>query len=317
MSDEISRYTSIRAESLDPCHYTQSLMNEAMQAGILSGEEVEQIQLELLNLLAEQIKRYTNGQSSSVAESTAQSLLQSVFYFVDTKLLSMPIADAADCLRLGDMHTLFSEGSELVKAYVEEARSLLNKISAERLNVELLAYNGTIDSLPEFFTEYDVRFAPHEAMGGCIDYQLSEDDMHIGGVRYILNYLKTLSLEDEICRHFPIRNINLLLERHGAVYGYDYREMLVNMFELLLTNAICAVLLGKSAQTILLSRTDCTNLAGKIGSAAVLSAAGLVCSELELPKTQCEYVKRCAKRLVPAFLLAAQQGTLEQLTAAC
>ena len=317
MSNEISRYTSISAESLDPCHYTQSLMIEAMRAGVLSGEEVERIQLQMLNLLAEQIQRYTNGQSSSVAESTAQSLLQSVFYFVDTELLSMPIADAADCLRLGDMHTLSREGSALVKAYVEDARNLLNKISAERLPVELLAYNGTIDSLPDFFTEYDVRFAPHETMGGCIDYPLSEDDMHIGGVRYMLNYLKTLSLEEEICRHFPIHNINLLLERHGKVYHYDYREMLVNLFELLLTNAICAVLLGKSAQTILLTRADCANLTGKIGSAAVLSAAGLVCREFELPQVQCEYVKRCAKRLAPAFLLAEQQGTLGKLTSAC
>jgi len=315
MSNEISRYTSINSESLNSIHYTQSLMVEAMRVGVLSGEDVERIQLEMLNLLAEQIQQYTNGQSSSVAESTAQSLLQSVFYFVDTQLLSMPIPDAADCMAGGSMCKLFTEGRALVKAYVEEAQDLLNKISAERLKVELLAYNGTIDSLPEFFTSYDARFAPQEAMGGCIDYQLSEDDMRIGGVRYILSYLKTLALENEFCLHFSNRDSNLLLERYGKTYHYDYRDMLVNMFELLLTNSICAVLIGKSAQTLLLSREDCKNLVGKIGSAAVLSAAGHVCTELELPEAQREYVKRCAKRLVPGILLAAQQGTLERLTA--
>lgn len=313
---ELSRHTKIHAESLDRHNYTQSLLEESMRAGILSGEEVERVQLELLNLLAEQIQRYTNGQSSSVSESTAQSLLQSVFYFTDTALLSLPVPDAADRLKLGGTKALFSAGSELVKAYAEQARNLLNQISAERLDVELLAYNGTIDSLPDFFADYDVRFAPQEANGGCIDYPLSEDDMLVGGVRYIRNYLQTLALEDDICRRFSIRDTNLLLEQYGKAYQYNYREMLVNILELLLTNAICAVLLGRSARSVLLSPTDCQVLKTKIGSAAVLSAAGIVCAELELPKTQTEYVKRCAKRLAPHFLLAAQQGTLERMTAA-
>lgn len=321
MNHEISRYTKLNPKALDFLHYTQSLINESARLGLLSGSDVERIQLALLNLLAEQIQLYTNGQSCSVKEETAQSLFSCIFYCTDAFLLSQPPADAADCLCKAvsdaEVRDIFSKGKELIKSNFADAKCLLQRAYDERLKVELIAYNNTLDcAMPEFFDSYNVNFAPQDG-SGLIDYPLSEDNMKISGIRYILNYLKTFLLENDICRCFSNRDINLLLERYGKTYHYDYRDMLINIFELVLTNSICAVLLGKSAKILLIAKKDCQQLTDQIGSAAVMSAAGHVCRELELTEDQCEYVKRCAKRLIPGFLLAAQNGNMDKLTSTC
>lgn len=317
MSNELNRYSTIKSESLDPAHYTQSLLNEAMRAGILYGADVERIQLAALNILAERIQMYTRYESSSVKEEVAQSLFESVFYLIDTKLLTLSIPDAAECLRTADIGKLVVQGSALVKEDVVEVSILLRQVKDNRLKVDMLAYNDTIDkAIPSFLVNYDVNYAPQDT-ATTIDYPLSVDDMHICGVRYIINYLKTLLLENDFCHSFSNSEINQLLVQYGATYHFDSRDMLVNIFDLALTNSLCAVLLGKSAQTLCLSRNECRCLADKVGSASILSAAGHVSNELGLSDMQREYVKHCAQRLTPGLLLAVQQGTLEQMTAAC
>jgi hypothetical protein len=83
-------------------------------------------------------------------------------------------------------------------------------------------------------------------VGGSIDYPLLFDDMKVEGILYIRNYLNTLTLENRFCQHFNLNDINQLLSDYGQLYQIDHKEALVNVFEIVLGNAIFSLMAGKS-----------------------------------------------------------------------
>jgi hypothetical protein len=66
-----------------------------------------------------------------------------------------------------------------------------------------------------------------------IEYPLLKDDASITGIIYIKNYLTQLKLENEFCAKYSKNHIRALLLTHGVKHHLDYREMLVNIPELI------------------------------------------------------------------------------------
>lgn len=203
----------------------------------LTPEETAALQLRMTDLLAEEVYRYNNGQSSSVRTETAQRLLESILYAVTAYLDTLP--DPAAALKTRDMNELREKGIVLLRQMVEECRTLLRKVKATRVQTELIAYNHTIDECfgEPFFRAYDPRFAAQEGPGGLIDYPLYRDDWSVTGVLYVRNYLTQLLRENEFCARVPKNRIRALLLTHGLKHGLDYREMLQNIPELIIEGA--------------------------------------------------------------------------------
>ena len=201
----------------------------------LNPEETAAVQSRMMQMLGEEILYQTHGKSSSVTAETAQSLLESMLYCVTAYLNTLP--EPAFALKTRDLGELYQNGLELIKRYMLDARVLLQEVKATRVQTDLIAYNHTIDcAIPEFFDSYDPRFEAQSTV--ClIDYPLSEDDMSITGVVYIINYLTELKKENAFCAKYSKNHIRALLLTHGVKHHLDYREMLVNIPELIKEDA--------------------------------------------------------------------------------
>ncbi|GIN73301.1 hypothetical protein J14TS2_37760 [Bacillus sp. J14TS2] len=225
--------------------YTLSILNEGLRVGLLNNEDVYGTQRQLMSILEKLIRRYTQGESSSVTSETAVSILSSVLYAVDAYLLHFSDPEKAiDVLKNGNIKNGYDQGIDLIRHCFEETKQLYKEIYNHKLDVAVEAYNLTIDeSIPVFLKKYGIIFDAHNTMAS-IDYPLAIDDMSIQGVYYLRQYLTHLKMETQFCLLYKKDDIQSVLINYGRICEFDYRIELFNIFELVLNNAIFSVLSG-------------------------------------------------------------------------
>lgn len=237
----------IRRQSLDESNYFQSILQESYRLNLLSVTEYETIQVQSIQLLAKQVQRYTGGESSSVKVETAQSIMQSIFYVIGSYLKTFPEVEiGVAVLKQKAVLELYQHGKKLIAEQLASAKQLLIDIQTDGFITDNQAYNDTLwDGIPPFFTDYDVNFAAHDTPAS-IDYPLCNDKMDLVGIEYISNYLETLCLENKFLNLFPLQAINRLLQ------GFDdhHKDLLINIFGLVLTNALGCVLVNKTINVL-------------------------------------------------------------------
>lgn len=224
---------------LDAAGFFHHLIEEGGRLSLISPGQLETLQYQLVELLADRFNRRTSGFSSSVPVETGKSIQQSVFYTVGYYLKSLKDAESAlEVLISEPLGELFLRGQKLIDTNLVNAKKLLRFVQQNRLATDVLAYNDTLDAgLPEFFSSYDTDYGAHETPAS-VDYPLGNDSMNLTGIEYISQYLHKLRLENEFCSRFPQEEIRSLLR------GYDrqYKELLFNIYELVLTNAVGCLL---------------------------------------------------------------------------
>jgi hypothetical protein len=276
----------IKRENLNATYYFQSILQEAYRVKLLTDLELENIQMQSVQLLAKQTERYTGGESSSVKVETAQSILQSIFYCIGIYLKSFSDTDMSiEVLKQKPLSELYQHGKKLIGIQLYNAKQLLCLIQSDSIATDNCAYNGTIqDEIPIFFSAYDANFAAHDTPAS-IDYPLSNDKMDLVGIEYIYSYLQKLFLENLFCKNFNLNDINCLLR------GYDnhYQDLLINIFGLVLTNALGSVLGNKNALQLNIKPSDRQYLQLKLANlpkdkldTVLQDAAMQLCIELKI-----------------------------------
>lgn len=234
--------------------YFPSLMQEACACGLISEAEAEGIQLACIKLLSYKCGRYSSGDSSSIRIETAESIMKSNLYTIGLYLKSLPDADsAAEELKKGDVSDMYQRGRELIDARLKAAKDLYRLTSKNRLATVNYTYNSTLSDkgIGSFFKQYDPDYAAHET-AASIDYQLCITVDGLDGVEYIQRYLSRLYLENDFCSSFSPEDIHRLLS------GYDkgYKDLLINIFERILTGAIGCRLAGREVKQLDVSRAE-------------------------------------------------------------
>lgn len=221
----------------------------------------EAFRAELLEVLAEQVLRHNAGQSSSVRAETAEQIFESMLYCIRAYLESdktspynsledppppaetaqgAPPPPKAEFWRAElppPTRELYRRGLELVKRETLCAKAIYREVLKTRVKTGQLAYNATLDgAIPGFFATYDPDYAAHEngALTGFPDYPLLRDDRSRGGILYMKAYLEELLRENKFCARYSVNHIRALLFVHGQKHGLDYREVIVNLPELIL-----------------------------------------------------------------------------------
>lgn len=258
---ELTGQGGIRSSRLQRNPYTLSLMNEGLRAGLLTSQEMRGIQNTFMQILQELIKRYTQGESTSVTTETAESLLSSIMYAVDAYLFSLNDPEKAITqLKTMDVRQIYEKGVETVSRCFEETKQLYKEIKANKLEVPVDAYRMTIDeAIPVFLRKYGVIFDAHNTMAS-IDYPLAIDDMKLQGVFYMKQYLERLKLETEFCALFDQQELRDLLVHYGRECRFNYQIELFNIYELVLNNALFAILSGGEVGEIILSKPQYKSL---------------------------------------------------------
>ncbi len=317
MNQITKRQIFIGSDSMDAVSYFQFIVKEGGRHTLISSSQLESLQLQIVELLAEQFERRTGGQSSSVSVETGQRIQQSVFYTIGYFLKSMRNAEAAlETLKETALKELFLNGKNLVKTDFQVAYEQLQSIQKDRFPTDIISYNDTVDvGLSMFFRAYDMDFEAHETPAS-IDYPLSGDNMNLCGVEYITDYLMKLKLENEFCRCFSNEEIHCLLR------GYDrqYKELLINVCDLVLANAAGVRLLGRNEISLTISDQERKELQHtfsslpeeKIGESVNL-AVDLLCSRLCLSGSLKEYLKISSAKLRTRLVNTIKTDSLELL----
>jgi len=229
----------IKKENLNKTYYFQSILQEACRLKLLTDSEFENIQLQCLQLLAKQTERYTGGESSSIKIETAQNILQSISYSIGVYLKNTSDTDKiVAMLKQKPLSELYQKGMELIKEQLDASKQLLHTIQNDCIITDNIAYNDTIQNgISSFFSDYDAEFASQDS-SASIDYPICCDKMQLTGVEYIYDYLQKLSLENQFCKNFTDHDIHCLLQG----YNDNYKDLLINIFELVLTNLVGSVL---------------------------------------------------------------------------
>lgn len=258
--NSIEKQNLINRESLSEEHFFQSLVQEAHLLKLLSDAQLENIQIQSIKLLAKQTERYNSGDSSSVRVEVAQSILQSVLYSIGIYLKSLPDTDMSlSEIKQTPLEELYKKGRKLIDKKINIAKHLLHLVQHERIEIDNLAYNDTVENgLSGFFSSYDPDFAAHDTPCS-IDYPLNIDKMELVGIEYIFEYLQKIYWENKFCKKFSQDNISCVLR------GYDenYPDLLVNIFRIVFTNALGRLLLGKSVGGLKIDSIDRKNLQEK------------------------------------------------------
>lgn len=209
----------------------------------------EQQAEELYQLLGKQVFKFTSGESTSVSVETAQKILRSMDYCINSyyKSLENPAPYGGQEL-LSRMSTqvapvtsqektleeIFELGLQAVQGCVQTSKDLLIKVQESYVNVDNIAYRDTIKiGLAKFFPSYQPRFTAHLS-DVEIDYPLAIEVEGLDGVEYMYEYLRRLYLENQFLQKFTSDNINSLLRG----YHREASEYLINIFELVLQNVL-------------------------------------------------------------------------------
>ena len=276
----------------------------------LSPEEALLFHQKLWVLLEEAAKEYTNGESTSVSSETAQKLLTSVC-FVLRQYLSGSGKTARDLL-FEDFSEAFEHGKKSVLKLCDKVRAQWKAACSTAPKIPSLALSETLKGINEGFYHYNIDLFSAE-IPCTVTYQLMESvPESFLGAEYLSEYLERLLLENYIVSRFDPKALRRLLIRISPFYS----EMLINLCETALQNAVGLSLLGKDIFGLEITFADREKLSdifiGALDSSVILfleKAAEKVCDALGFTDVNSRgYVIRFAKSLLPRIKASAESG---------
>lgn len=298
--------------------YFQSLLQLLQSNKLLNLREIQSIQLQLVSIMTETVGYYTKGKSFSVRTETAEQLMLSLCFTLGLFLKHQAnLKERISLIKEKGVPYLLAEGEKLLKSRVEQGLALFEAVRKIRLKTKNYAYVDTLDyAIPSFFIDYDLRFASHD-IPALIDYPLAIDVSNLAGIEYIEEYLKNLLLENKFCSHFETSEIEAL----SKGFNKNCDHMLINIFELVLTNSLGCIVTGKLLNSLDISELDRLYLKSIIENLSptkleklFLLAAEKLCRELLIDEIIfIKYINTTVTRLIPEIRRNIETDTLENL----
>jgi len=254
----IERQHIINSNKLSGEFYFNSILQEAYTCRLLNENDLENIQMQCINLLAYKVERYNMGESSSIRVETAQSIMKSNLYTIGLYLKSLLDPDQAVVeLKTVDIFELYERGRKLINTKFKAVKHIYHMVKNNKINTPNHSYNSTLSEkgIGIFFKSYNLEYEAHE-IPASIDYQLCNPVSDLIGIEYIEKYLENLYLENKFCMNFAPENI------HHLLYGYDkgYKDLLINIFEQVLTASIGCSLANRNIRELNISLDDIQSL---------------------------------------------------------
>ena len=238
------------ASNLSKYQYTISLINECVRCEILPKAFLYNVQIKISEILKDLIMRYTKGESTSVTVEKAEKLIIGIWYTIDAYMKTFENLEIAiDTLKKEEISYIYERGKGVLKEDFKITEKLYEKTLKNQICTDLMAYNTTLSGIENFFKYYDLEFEPDENAAD-IDYPLIFDDWDMVGLYYMKNYLWNLYVENEICNKFDNKDIHKILKTYGDIYKIDYRDLLINIFEMTINNAVFSILCNSNSLEI-------------------------------------------------------------------
>ena len=197
-------------------------------------------------------------------------------------------------------------------------RVMYIKVKQTKLNIKNDTYNDTImGGIQGFLKIYDSDFKAQD-MKITADYPLYNNLIgKLDGVEFIKEYLSSLYLENQFCKKFSEEKIKYLL--YG--YSHDYQELIINIFEIILLEAIACKLVKRNIQDLTISTSELNEIYERFENKeetdiknAIIKAYQDIIYEIQLDNQEYQkYIERNLDGIIEMIKNATKQKTLDKL----
>lgn len=252
--NKIEIISKIKRENLDERNYFKTLIEEAYNNEMLTNDDMVNLQMQILQLLDEKVYKYTGNDSTSIRKEVMDDILNSNSYTISIYLKTFRNPDEAiKVIKEKGLKIAYQEGRKKIDKMLNIIRVMYIKVKQNKLNIPNVTYNDTlIGGIKGFLKIYNPDFKAQD-MKITADYPLYNNLIDkLDGVEFIKEYLSSIYLENVFCEKFSEEKINYLL--YG--YSHDYKDLIINIFEIVLLEAIGCKLVKRDIQDLTISTDE-------------------------------------------------------------
>ena len=313
--NEIEVVSKIKREKLDERNYFKTLIEVAYEEQMITENDMVNIQMQILQLLDEKVYKYNGDYSSSIRKETLEEISNSNSYTIGIYLKTFKNPDdALKEIKEKGIKIAYQEGRKKIDKMLNIIRLMYIKVKQNKLNIENDTYNDTIiGGIQGFLKVYNPDFKAQD-MKITADYPLYNNLIgKLDGVEFIKEYLNSIYLENLFCKKFSEEKIKYLL--YG--YSHDYKKLIINIFEIVLLEAIACRLVKKDIQDLSISTAELNEIYLMLedkDKAEIENIINKMCNELLLDNDQLQrYIKKNLNSLANTITNAVKQNTLDKV----
>ena len=317
--NEIEVISKIKREKLDERNYFKTLIEAAFEEQMIIEDDIVNFQMQILQLMDEIVYKYNGVDSSSIRKEIMEDISNSNIYTISIYLKSFRNPDEAiKSIKEQGLEIAYQEGRKKIDKMLNIIRLMYIKVKQNKLNIENATYNDTIiGGIQGFLKIYNPDFKAQD-MKITADYPLYNNLIgKLEVVEFIKEYLSSIYLENLFCKKFSEEKIKYLL------YGYsqDYKELIINIFEIVLLEVIACKLVKRDVQDLSISIAELNEIYLMLENkdkSEIENIINLVykeiCNELILDNEELQrYIKKNLSSVVEIITNAVKQKTLDKV----
>lgn len=317
MNNGLDKIRLIDRTQLSGENYFQSLLERAHDKGLLSDGDMERIQIECIHLLAYKTERYNAGVSSSIPIEKAQEIMVSILFTVGLWLKTYANPDdAVLALQSEPIKELYQKGRRRINTLLGVTKAAHKKLLHQLVDTPNVFYRATLENgILGFFKLYYPDYAAQE-IHITADYPLFNPIRKLAGIEFIKAYVEGAYYENQFCSYFSAGDIHHLL----CGYAEDYRELLINIYEFVLTAAIGCILSGTDPRRLDISEAGVRFLAEAFagqGRSEITGVIGKAADEInrrfQLSAGLMRYLKSSLPLLASEIETAVREHTISKV----
>ena len=317
--NEIEVISKIKREKLDERNYFKTLIEAAFEEQMIIEDDIVNFQMQILQLMDEIVYKYNGVDSSSIRKEIMEDISNSNIYTISIYLKSFRNPDEAiKSIKEQGLEIAYQEGRKKIDKMLNIIRLMYIKVKQNKLNIENATYNDTIiGGIQGFLKIYNPDFKAQD-MKITADYPLYNNLIgKLEGVEFIKEYLSSIYLENLFCKKFSEEKIKYLL----YVYSQDYKELIINIFEIVLLEVIACKLVKRDVQDLSISIAELNEIYLMLENkdkSEIENIINLVykeiCNELILDNEELQrYIKKNLSSVVEIITNAVKQKTLDKV----
>ncbi len=234
-----------------PRLYLGSLLQEARKLRLVESNVLLSAD-DLLWQAASQCRKSKKDSLSNIESSLRYTVGLALLHLSSHELALQAVCDA---VQQGSIQPLLERGQSLLRRRYLLAASRYALTKQTQLPLPNLAYQRTLtEQIPSFLKKFDMLKNAH-----CEDFSLSypsaEPIRNLTGLSRILRYLRALYYENLFLAQFPYEEVEFLyLSYCFSNRFYDVEAPIVNLYRLVLPNAILCEYLQQDSPCLLSAR---------------------------------------------------------------
>lgn len=153
----------------------------------------------------------------------------------------------------GSVPQQFEQGKQQLRHRLKRLKQLYEEILAKYQSFGIESLEESLREIGNFFKEYDLDYGAAEVDQAFLNYQLAEAvPANFVGLDFYEHYLQNLAAEVFFIANVPENQIYELLENYQDKLGFDYRQDVNNLFELVFRQVVGKLVIDKKENDSLL-----------------------------------------------------------------